>query len=203
MFSVNTYILWNEVSRDAAIIDPGMTGQEEIDLLDNFILSNGLNITHIINTHLHLDHTFGDDYAKNKYGCPIEGHPAENILGENRAAQARMFGIPMELTPLTVDIPLNEGDTITIGTDTIKILHVPGHSPGSIVLHAQESGFIVSGDVLFRSSIGRTDLTQGNYAQLIFGINTKLLTLPADTVVYPGHGPFTTIGNEINNNPYL
>ncbi len=203
MFSVNCYIIWDETSLDAAIIDPGMIDDTENKHLDSFIASNGLHVTHIINTHLHLDHTFGTDYAKEKYNCPIEGHVAENILGQNRAAQARMFGIPLNLTPLTIDSPLNDGDTIKLGNETIEILHVPGHSPGSIVLYVPESGFIISGDVLFRTSIGRTDLTQGDYGQLVNGITKKLLTLPHDTVVYPGHGPSTTIGYEISHNPYL
>lgn len=203
MFGVNTYVLWDGTTLEAAIIDPGMLDDSENAQIYGFIEKNRLQIKHIINTHLHIDHTFGIDHATAKYGCPVEGHPADDILGQNRSVQARMFGIPLNLPPVTVAKRLDEGDTVMIGDEPLNILHVPGHSPGSIVLYAPESGFIISGDVLFRSSIGRTDLTQGNYEQLISGISTKLLVLPEDTVVYPGHGPATTIGEEIAHNPYL
>ncbi len=203
MFGVNCYIIWNEASLEAAIIDPGMIDDAENKRLDDFITSNGLHVIHIINTHLHLDHTFGTEYTKEKYGCPLEGNTDDNILGQNRAAQARMFGIPINLSPLTIDSALNESDTFKLGDETVEILHIPGHSPGSIVLYVPDSGFIISGDVLFRTSIGRTDLAQGDYGQLVNGITKKLLTLPHDTIVYPGHGPSTTIGYEIENNPYL
>ncbi len=203
MFSVNTYVVWDETTHEAAIIDPGMIDDYENAQLDSFIKSENLNVIHLINTHLHLDHTFGDDYIKKQYNLTLKGHISDNILGMNRAAQARMFGIPVDLQPITIDTPLDENDTITLGNENIKILHIPGHSPGSIVLYFPQSGFVLSGDVLFRSSIGRTDLTQGNHEQLIDGITTKLLTLPPETIVYPGHGPMTSIKFEITNNPYL
>ncbi len=203
MFSVNTYVLWDDVTLEAAIIDPGMIDENENNQLSDFIESEKLHVSHLINTHLHLDHTFGNDFIKEKYSLQTEGHIADNILGINRGAQARMFGIPMDLSPITIDISLSEGDNIFIGNEKIEILHVPGHSPGSIVLYVPDSGFILSGDVLFFTSIGRTDLTQGNHQQLIDGITTKLLTLPHETVVFPGHGPSTSIGYELNHNQYL
>ena len=114
-----------------------------------------------------------------------------------------MFGLPISIEDLKIDLDLKDDDKIQIGDEEIQILHVPGHSPGSIVLYATQSSFLISGDVLFNSSIGRTDLPGGSYPQLISAINGKLMTLPDDTIVYPGHGLETSIGQEKRNNPYL
>lgn len=203
MFGVNTYILWDEVSHEAAVIDPGMIDEAEGHLLDEFIDRNNLKITHLINTHLHLDHTFGDQHIKNRYGVEIEAHQSDDFLGKNIPAQARAFGIGQEVTPVKIERNLHEGDKIMIGDEALEVLHVPGHSPGSIVLYAPKSGFLIAGDVIFRNSIGRTDLAGGNGPELIDGIKSKIMTLPPDTIIYPGHGPGTTVGAEATFNPYL
>lgn len=203
MFSVNTYVIWNENTLDALIIDPGMINADDEKTFSDFVSENKLNITGIINTHFHIDHTFGCDYVKSRYNVPVSGHRADLILASRRAEQARMFGLSNNIGPLLIDNELNEGDILNLGDEKIHILHVPGHSPGSLVYYIPESGIILSGDVLFRQSIGRTDLVQGDYNQLINGISSKLLTLPAETVVLPGHGPATTIGDETTHNPYL
>lgn len=203
MFGVNTYVVWDEATLEAAVIDPGMIDEAEERVLDDFIERHHLKVTHLINTHMHLDHTFGDRHIKNRYGVKIEGHQNDEFLGENIPAQARAFGIGNEVAPVEIDKVLHEGDKIALGDETIEVLHLPGHSPGSLVLYVPSSGFLVAGDVLFKNSIGRTDLAGGNGPELINGIETKIMTLPPETIVYPGHGPATTVGDEATFNPYL
>ena len=203
MFGVNTYVVWDDVTHEAMIVDPGMIDPREAYTLDAFIADHGLKPKYLVNTHMHIDHTFGDKYVSGKYGLPLHAHEAEIPFAHNREAQARRFGIRMSVEPLQIDETVSEGDTFTLGHHELKAIHVPGHSPGSIVLYAPESGALIAGDVLFRSSIGRTDLAMGDHAQLISGIRAKLLTLPEETIVYPGHGPTTTIGNERHFNPYV
>lgn len=203
MFGVNTYILWDEATREAMIVDPGMTDTRECHELDSFIEDHGLTPKYLVNTHMHIDHTFGDRYVERKYNLPLLANDAEEPFALNRAAQARRFGLRMEAEPLHIDGSLQEGDVLWLGQQEIRILHVPGHSPGSIVLYAPDARLIVAGDVLFRSSIGRTDLAMGDHALLVDSIRRKLFTLPDDTVVYPGHGPSTDIGYERQSNPYV
>lgn len=203
MFGVNTYILWDNNSREAMIVDPGMVDDNEREIINNFITSNKLKPTHLVNTHMHIDHSFGISYIAEKYRLRFECNHADQFLAERLKEQAQMFGLPISIDELEISIGLNDGDILKIGTEVVQILQVPGHSPGSIVIYAPESSFLISGDVLFNSSIGRTDLPGGNYNQLISAINDKLMTLPDDTIVYPGHGPETTIGHEKLHNPYL
>lgn len=203
MFGVNTYLLWDEMSRETIIVDPGMISHDEQHLLDLFIKEKKLNPKHLINTHFHIDHAFGIGHIKTTYGLEPMGNIADEFLSSNFDAQARLFDLPITITNIKISQPLKEGDTISIGDERINVIHIPGHSPGSIVLYAPQAGVLISGDVLFKHSIGRTDLAQGNYHQLITGITNKLLTLPPETIVYPGHGPSTTINEEICYNPYL
>jgi len=203
MFGVNTYIVWDPNTRNAAIIDPGMVDDAERSQIDSFIADNQLHVTHLINTHFHIDHAFGDGYVRTKYGVKVQGHDSDAFLGENTQAQARLFGLDMSSSPVQVEIHLADGDTILIGDEPLKVIHVPGHSPGSIVLYAPQSHFLIAGDVIFKNSIGRTDLAGGNHTDLLNNINRKVLSLPPDTVIYPGHGPSTTVGDEITYNPYL
>lgn len=203
LFGINTYVVYDPETRDCAVIDPGITSQQEIDALDNFIAHEHLRVTHVINTHLHIDHAIGDNYVAKKYGVPILAHPADEVLGERLDMQAQQFGLPPEASAVSISEYLHDGDVIKIGNGELHVLHVPGHSPGSVVLYDKEDGFVIGGDVLFQGSIGRTDLPGGSMTQLLTGIRQKLLTLPDNTVVYPGHGPATTIGAERNSNLYL
>lgn len=204
LFGVNTYLLWDETTRQAAVIDPGMQTDAEAMFLDQAIAEKGLNVIHVINTHLHIDHTLGNDHIMARYKVPLEAHQADAILGQGRAEQARMFHLRIPTpSPLNIGVSLNDGDIINVGKDTLHVIHVPGHSQGSIALYCPESKFVITGDALFNSSIGRTDLPGGNQQQLISAIRSRLLTLPDDTIVYPGHGPSTTIGAEKHQNPYL
>lgn len=203
MFGVNTYILWDDISKEAIIVDPGMINNNERKIIDNFIESNNLTLTHLVNTHMHIDHSFGVPYITQKYNLQLKCNENDQFLAGRFKDQADMFGLPIAVEDLTIAENLKDGDIISIGSEELHILQVPGHSPGSIVLYAPESGFIISGDVLFFSSVGRSDLPGGNHTQLIKGIQDKLLTLDSYTIVYPGHGPETTIGQEKVNNPYL
>lgn len=203
MFGINTYVVWDQESRQAMIVDPGMIDTAEQQILTDYIDANHLSVTHLVNTHMHLDHIFGNDFTRRAYGLQVEANKSDEPLGLNREAQARRFGLRGDFPPIGIDRSLDEGDTISLGDSEFIVLHIPGHSPGSIVLYNKKYGFLLSGDVLFRGSIGRTDLAMGNHDELVEGIRTKLLTLPPDTTVYPGHGPATTIANELRSNPYV
>lgn len=204
LFGVNTYVMFDVASKEAAIVDPGMTDQRECERIDSFIALNGLKVKYLINTHSHIDHLFGDEYVKRKYGVGVAASTDDLFLSSRIKEQSRMFGLRTDMPDeIKVDLPLHDGDVLKLGTEPIEIISVPGHSPGSVALYCPESKFVVTGDALFRLSIGRTDLPGGNHAQLLDSIMKKLLTLPPDTTVYPGHGPSTTVGNEWRHNPFL
>lgn len=203
MFGVNTYVVWDERTHEAAIIDPGMISDKDVEQIDSFITENALMVTYLINTHLHIDHVFGNGAIIKKYGIGVTACRLDEFLGNNIGSQARMFGLPNLSEDVTIVQGLNDGDKVMLGDEVLAVLHVPGHSPGSIALYSVMDGFVIVGDVLFESSIGRTDLPGGNYAQLINSISSKLLTLPDSTLVYPGHGAATSIGAEKQYNPYI
>lgn len=200
--SENTYIAYDETN-ECVIIDPGCYYPDEKEDLLNFILDNELTVKHLINTHLHFDHVFGNTFVKEQFGLKTKAHKADQFLLTNMPAQMRLFGFKDAEEIPEVESYIDENDTIEFGNQKFKIYHVPGHSPGSVVFYNEVEGCAFVGDVLFRSSVGRTDLAGGNHQELIDGIHQKLLTLPVDTVIYPGHGPATTIGEELKNNPYL
>ncbi len=203
MFGINTYVVYDPEEKEAAIIDPGMSRKQEFDALEKFIEREGLKVTHLINTHLHIDHAIADNWVKAKYGVPVEAHADDAMLGERIKQQAQMFGVQAEDVAVEIDRPLKEGDIIKIGSGELKVVHVPGHSPGSICLYDEADSFVIVGDALFQGSIGRTDLPGGNHRQLVDAIKNKLLTLPKETMVLSGHGDATTIGREWESNPYL
>lgn len=203
MFGENCYVAYDEASRQAMVIDPGMIDHVECDAITEFIDRNHLTVTHLVNTHMHLDHIFGDNFIKNRYGVKIECSKADAAMGENLAQMVSRFGIRAKIEPVVADVFLKTGDEISIGDEKVKVIAVPGHSPGSIALYAPESGVVFTGDALFAGSIGRTDLEGGNHSQLIDSIRRNLLTLPDDTIVLPGHGGETTIAREKAANPFL
>ncbi len=203
LFGINTYVVYDPTEKKAAIIDPGMINREEEDAIINFIQKNQLTITHIINTHLHIDHAIGASFAKEQFKVPLFAHKDDEMLGDRLQQQALMFGISEKVEDVSIDSYLQVGDTIKIGAGTLNVLHVPGHSPGSIALFDKEGGFVITGDALFAGSVGRTDLPGGSMPQLMRSIKDNLLTLPDGTAVYPGHGPATTIGREKSSNPFL
>lgn len=202
-FGVNTYIMWDPESREAAIIDPGMTDDAEIKAVDSFIEREHLKPVHLINTHMHLDHIFSNLYIKDKYGLDIKAHREDDFLGRSLEDQIGRFRMPVRAKNHGLDIELHDGERLYLGKEPIEVICVPGHSPGSIALYCPESKFVVTGDALFKGSIGRTDLPKGDFTTLVNSIRDRLLTLPADTAILPGHGPETTVGYERTSNPYV
>ena len=197
----NTYILYNEFN-DCIIIDPGCYFDEEKEELAAFILSNNLLPKMLINTHCHFDHVFGNKFIAEKYNLTLNLHENEKAVLDFAPTSGLMYDMPFDNYSGDFNL-LNEGDSVTLGKDELKVLLVPGHSPGSLAFYSIENKFVISGDALFKNSIGRTDLPGGNHEQLIKSIKEQLLTLPEETLVYSGHGPLTKIGDERNNNPYL
>lgn len=203
LFGINTYVVWDEKSKECAIIDPGMINAREEDAMKAFINREGLHVEHIINTHLHIDHAIGDSFAVKEFSAPVEAHRGDDFLLANIKRQALEFQIEKDVEAVSVSTYLEEGDNIKIGEGILKVLHVPGHSKGSIALYDPQGRYVIVGDALFYGSVGRTDLPGGDMDELIDSIRSKLLTLPDETVVYPGHGPATTIGREKRMNPFL
>lgn len=203
LFGINTYVVSDPATGKAAIIDPGMMDDEDEQALVNYINREKLSVTHIINTHLHVDHAIGNKFSEELFKVPVYGHKNDEPLGQRIKDQADMFGLMNRVDAVSLTSYLNDGDILEIGNGKLEVLHVPGHSPGSIALYDKEGGYVITGDALFQGSIGRTDLPGGSMTQLIDSVKSKLLTLPPETIVYPGHGPATTIGTELKYNPFL
>jgi len=201
-FSVNTYVLSDKYSSKCIIIDPGCHTSEEKKLVTSYIEKNKYKPEYIINTHNHVDHILGNNALKEEYNIPIKCHKEDLYLINNAVEYANLFGFKME-QPFQPDIFLEENDTIKIGQSSLHIVHVPGHSPGSIALINHEQKFIITGDVLFQGSIGRTDLPGGNYEIILNSIKSKLLPIGDTYTIYPGHGDKSTIGVEKKSNPFL
>ena len=197
----NTYILYNEFN-ECIIIDPGCYFDEEKEELAAFITKMGLTPKMLLNTHCHLDHVFGNKYVAEKYGLTLQIHSGEKIVLDDAPTRGLMYNMPFDNYTGEL-IYLKEGDVLQLGDDKLKVLLTPGHSPASLSFYSLKDGFVISGDALFSGSIGRTDLPGGDYELLINSIKQKLLTLPAETKVYSGHGPATTIGKEMRTNPFL
>ncbi|MBX3242182.1 MAG: MBL fold metallo-hydrolase [Chitinophagaceae bacterium] len=197
----NTYLLWNE-DKNCIIIDPGCYFDYEKEELAVFIDNNGLKPSLLLNTHCHLDHVFGNKWVADTYQLELHIHPDEKELLAYAPASGLMWNLPFDNYTGNL-LYLREGGTIQLGEDKLEILLTPGHSPGSVSFYCPQQHFIIAGDVLFRMSIGRTDLPGGKYETLEKSILTQLYTLPDDTIVYPGHGEPTTIGFEKKNNPFV
>jgi glyoxylase-like metal-dependent hydrolase (beta-lactamase superfamily II) len=201
---VNTYILSDE-TKECVVIDAACFLADEKKLLINYILSNGFSVKHLINTHLHFDHILGVNALVEQFGVKLASHQGDEFLLEGLPEKMQMFGFPTGGVNYAPEIGhyLNDNDTIAFGNQQLKVIHLPGHSPGSLVFYHEASNSLFTGDVLFQASIGRTDLPGGNYNLLTEGVRTKLFTLPPETTVYPGHGPTTNIGYEKENNPFV
>lgn len=196
--SVNTYIVWDSQTLDAVIIDPGCYYPQEEQTLKQFVEDNRLNINHILNTHLHFDHIFGNNFVEETFGVAAKAHSADMPWLLQIGRRLASFGIQYNksVNPIKPENFLQEGDVIRFGRHTFQILHIPGHSPGSLVYYCKEENTLFCGDVLFKGSLGRYDFADSNGTALVQGIRQKLFTLPDNTVVYSGHGPSTTIGIE-------
>ena len=203
MFGENMYILWDEETHDAVVVDPGMMRDAEREMVDKFIKGQELNVKHILLTHLHIDHITGARWLADQTGADVCGSALDAQLGRELPEQVAQFHINIETQPLELDRNLADGDTIPLGDEMIKVLHVPGHSPGGLAFYLSQSGLLISGDTIFNGSVGRTDLMGGDMAQLINSIHEKILPLPDETVIASGHGPTTTIADEKRCNPFL
>lgn len=202
-FSENTILLYDEDSREAFVIDPGCSMASEEIHLRKSIEKLDLKPVRLLNTHCHIDHVFGNAFVSEQYGLELGIHQLELPLLKNTPAQAAMFGLPGMSPSPDPGYFLEPGTTLELGGYTIDMLFCPGHSPGHICFYDGASQQLIGGDVLFAGSIGRTDLPGGNMETLLRSIKTELFALPDHTVVYPGHGPSTTIGRERISNPFL
>jgi hydroxyacylglutathione hydrolase len=200
-FQVNTFILWDD-TKECAIIDAGCYDPRELEQLAGFIDKEGLKPVRLINTHCHVDHIAGVAAVSRKYNLKFEAHPAGSNFINHASKAGFVYGFD-KLETMDVALPLKEGDIIRFGHSELEVIETPGHADGSVCFVCRAGRFVITGDVLFYQSIGRTDLPTGNYDLLIKNIREKLLTLPPDYKVFAGHGPETTIGFEAYANPFL
>ena len=197
----NTYVVYNE-KNECIIIDPGCYFPEEQQELKSFIDKRELLPKWLVNTHCHLDHVFGNKFIAEGYNLTLHLHPKEEVVLQFAPASGLMYDMPFD-NYRGEFIFLNECDKIVLGEDELEIIHVPGHSPGSICFYCKAQNFIIGGDVLFNGSIGRTDLPMGDHQTLITGIKQKLFALPDNVIVHSGHGRDNTIGSEKKLNPFV
>jgi hydroxyacylglutathione hydrolase len=202
VFSENTFILWDDESKECAVVDPGCSAKSEEQILENFIRENNLIVKYLINTHCHIDHILGCRYIKDKFN--IDYYAPENDLPllDNAKIQAKMFGIQFS-NAVIPDKFITEETKLNIGDSPLDFLFTPGHTPGEYCIFMPKEKYCITGDVLFYDSIGRTDLWGGDHGTLINSIQKKLLQLPDETKIFPGHGDNSTIGREKNQNPFL
>lgn len=200
-FQENTYIVYDDAG-NCAIFDPGMSNQEEERDFASFIEQHSLKPTALYNTHCHIDHVVGNHFIFEKYGLIPQFHEGEVPVIVAVQNIAPMYGFRYETSRIPETF-LEEGQAIQIGAHTLRLLLVPGHSPAHLCFYSEQGGFMIGGDVLFRGSIGRTDLPGGDHQQLLDNIREKIYTLPKETIVYPGHGPSTTVGFEKETNPFV
>ncbi|MEO5889269.1 MAG: MBL fold metallo-hydrolase [Ferruginibacter sp.] len=197
----NTYLLYNEF-KQCIIIDPGCYFDEERESIKAFISQNDLQLTLLLNTHCHLDHVFGNKFIADTYNLTLQLHEKEKLVLSYAPTSGLMYNLPFD-NYTGEFIILKAGDKISLEEDELEVIEAPGHSPGSICFYCSKQNFIIGGDVLFQGGIGRTDLPLGDHGTLLKSIKEKLLVLPGETVVYSGHGPSTTIGEEKLHNPFL
>ena len=200
-FQENTYLITNEQNQ-CWIVDPGMYSPQEAAQMISYITDNGLIPQAIINTHAHIDHILGVQVLTDKYKLPFGIHMHELPVLERAADTAAMFGFELKEVPKAT-FYINAGEPLKLGDDTLEVYYTPGHSPGSISFYYPEGNWVLSGDVLFSGSIGRTDLPGGDFDTLIKSIRSWLFVLPDITTVLSGHGPATSIGEEKRHNPFL
>ncbi|MCT4614888.1 MAG: MBL fold metallo-hydrolase [Marinifilaceae bacterium] len=198
----NTYLVYDETN-EGVLIDCGVFYPEEGDRLVKFIKDNNIEIKYLLNTHLHIDHVMGNRFVFETLGLKATAHEADLPVLRQAPQYAVALGLEATVEPPEDINFVNHNDVVKFGNTEIKVLHIPGHSPGHVAYLFEENNIAMVGDILFRESIGRTDLPYGNYDQLIEGIKNNLLCLNDELVIYSGHGPETSIGFERMNNPYL
>lgn len=201
-FQENTILLYDETG-EAVVIDCGCFDDEEREEFRNFVRGKGLKLVGLLDTHLHIDHILGNNFIKNVYGIDPQASEEDDFLNRGAISYAGMLGITGITQPPAIGTYLQEGDVIRFGDSELKVIAVPGHSPGGLCFYSESNKLLISGDALFAGSIGRTDLPGGDSKLLLKSIQTKLFTLDDDVRVIPGHGPLTTIGAEKRYNPFF
>ena len=197
---VNCYVLWDTETHDGVIIDCGAWNETEQKRLQEFIEGERINLRHALQTHMHFDHTMGAEFINRQYGLPPTCHPAEQeVYAASAEKVMRWFHMDITKRMPQCQPTLSPSSVITLSSTKIQVIHTPGHTPGGVCFHLPAQRILFSGDTLFRQGIGRTDLPGGSYSQIVNSIRTQLFTLPADTLVLPGHGPETTIAAETGN----
>lgn len=198
-FQQNAALLWDDVSKEAVLTDVGGEAERLLEVVE----THQLNLKAIWLTHGHLDHASGVEELTTLQPVPVLGpHQADNYWLQALPEVTASYGFPIS-QPFIPTRWLKEGEALKVGEHTFIVFHIPGHTPGHVVFYSQANKLLIAGDVLFRESIGRTDFPGSNHSDLIRGIQEKLLSLPDDTRVLPGHGPMTTIGHEKQHNPFL
>lgn len=197
----NTYVLYNEIGL-CCIIDPGCYFASEEIALRQFIESRNLKPVLLLNTHCHLDHIFGNLFVHRTWGLKLHLHPLEKTVLDRGPESGQRWGLPFDNYDGEL-VYIEAGEMIKIGHDELQVLFTPGHSPGSVCFYSESQSFLIGGDVLFKRSIGRTDLPGGDFATLESSIRGQLYHLPEAVTVYPGHGDPTTIGEEKAANPFV
>lgn len=200
-FQENTYLVYDD-SRECVIIDAGCYSEHEQNHLKDYISEKGLKPVRLLNTHCHVDHILGNRFIFEEFALKAECHKEEQFHLDGAPQHGMMFGLQIEALP-EVGGYLHEEDVIGFGNTQLQVLHLPGHSKGSLAFYDPEKTFAIVGDVLFRAGIGRTDLPGGDFQTLISSIKDKLFKLGDDVVIYPGHGPATNNGMERRDNPFL
>lgn len=200
-FQENTYVVHDE-TLNCVIIDNGAHSESEKYALEKYLKDNNLNLCHLLNTHNHIDHILGNEFITKTFGISPKAHKEDDFLIGTAHEYGKMFGIECNKPP-EVEEHIIENQELKFGNSILRTIFVPGHSPGHVVFYCEKEKVLFSGDVLFEGSIGRTDLPGGNFDQLISNIKNKLLTLPDETIVYPGHGSTTSISKEKETNTFL
>jgi glyoxylase-like metal-dependent hydrolase (beta-lactamase superfamily II) len=198
----NTYIIWDNENKETAVIDPGCLFDYEEQKLAGFIDDNKLQIKYLINTHCHIDHVFGNFFVKDKYNPEYYAPEKDLFLLDMMPEHSKNYGIVMKFSPKP-DKFITEELELTIGKFKPRFLFTPGHTPGEYCIYFESENICIAGDVLFKESIGRTDLWDGDFDTLANSIQQKLYVLPEETIIYSGHGEETTIGHERKHNPFV
>ena len=199
----NTYLLWDEATLEAAIVDAGMWNRQEEQMLEGSIAAHGLKMKYVLQTHAHFDHTFGLPFVNRTYGLRPIFHVDEAETYRQMPGMAAQFGLTVGGGMPPIERLLNDGDELRLGTTVVRLIHTPGHTPGSASLYIPDERLLLSGDTLFQGSIGRTDLPGGDFEAELDSIRNKLFRLPDETTVLSGHGPSTTIAWERQHNYYI
>ena len=202
-FAENTYVVYDDNTKECLIIDPGCSTAGEENLLFGFIDSHRLTPVAVISTHGHIDHIIGNSAVKKRYGIPVLAHPDVKADFVRSKQQAQLFGMAFDGDCPLPDRSLADGETVKVGAGSLEVISTPGHAEGSISLYAEAEGWVFTGDALFCRSIGRTDFPGGSYETLRRSIRERLFRLPDDTTVFSGHGDTTTIFDEQRYNMFL